>query len=441
MRNIVVLTLLLLFGGCSAGVSGPNDYIDSVQRRAVPIESDADLDRIAAAVPDVRLILIGESTHGTAEFYQKRATITKKLIEQGGISFVAVEGDWASIHRLNTYVKSGVAGEKDDVSTLLEQLTRWPQWMWANREVKEFLEWLQAHNTRLPYAQRIGFYGMDVYGQWESLDLLLMYLREHAGDHFATLNNKAACFTTYGRNEWVYARAAAAGRISCQQELQDLVVYLESERKELASIDDNAYFAALQNAYVVQNAEAFFRLAAQGGPEAWNSRVYHMNDTVNRLLARYGNNSKGVVWAHNTHVGDARATQMVDQGRVNIGKLSRKEYGRDNVYIIGFSTYTGKVMAGSSWGSSAMRMEVPPGMPGSLEDKLNTIGLEKFYLVFNEDDKASTEAFLRPLGHRAIGVVYNPANERGNYVPTVVPQRYDMLIFIRETGTVTPIGD
>ncbi|MBM9538246.1 erythromycin esterase family protein [Desulfobulbus alkaliphilus] len=441
MRNILVLTLLLLFGGCSPGVSGHSDFIDAVQQRAVPIESDADLDRIAAAVPNSRLILIGESTHGTAEFYRKRAEITKRLIERGDISFVAVEGDWAALHRLNTHVKSDLAGEEQDLSVLLEQLTRWPQWMWANEEVKEFLVWLQAHNARLPHAQRIGFYGMDVYGQWESLDMLLLYLREHAGDHFSDLEEKAACFTTYGRNEWVYGRAAAAGRISCRQEIQDLVAYLDSAGEELASLDADAYFAALQNAYVVQNAEAYFRLAVQGGPEAWNSRVSHMNDTVNKLLARYGNDSRGVVWAHNTHVGDARATRMAEQGLVNIGTLSRKEQGRDQVYSIGFSTYTGRVMAGSSWGSPAMRMEVPRGMPGSLEAKLNATGLEKFYLLFDEDDRAPTGAFLKPLGHRAIGVVYNPRNEQGNYVPTVVPERYDMLIFIRETDTVTPLGD
>lgn len=441
MKNILLLTVLLLFAGCKAGISGHSEYIENVQLRAVPIASEADLDRIAVAVPEVRLILIGEATHGTAEFYRKRAEITKRMIERGDISFVAVEGDWASLYRLNAYVKSSPTGQETGVSALLEQLTRWPEWMWANREVEEFLEWLQAYNAQLPDAQRIGFYGMDVYGQWEALDLLLAYLQEHAGDRFEALKRNAECFTTFGRNEWDYARAAAAGRISCQEKLRDIVMYLESEQNRLSSMDDSAYFAALQNAYVVQNAEEYFRLAAKGGPDAWNSRVHHMNDTVNRLLARYGKGSKGVVWAHNTHVGDARATQMAGQGMVNIGKLGRKEHGRDNVYIIGFSTFTGKVMAGSRWGSPALRMDVPHGVPGSLEDKLNMAGPEKFFLIFDENDRLPGGAFLKPLGHRAIGVVYNPGDERGNYVSTVVPERYDMLIFIRETATVTPIDN
>jgi erythromycin esterase len=216
------------------------------------------------------------------------------------------------------------------------------------------------------------------------------------------------------------------------------VELLQSLSRELSGKDAGKFFRAKQNAWVVRNAEDFFRLAVTDNTGSWNSRATHMWETVQRLLDKHGDDSRAIVWAHNTHVGDADATTMRYQDMVNIGRLSRRDLGRDQVFITGFSTYTGRVNAGSNWGSRMERMRVPEGIDGSYENIFAQLGHKQFYLLF--DDKDRNNPLLNEfIGHRAIGVVYNPRQEAGNYVPTILPQRYDALIFIRETNPLQPV--
>jgi erythromycin esterase len=437
--KIVVLLLAAVFmGACRPAAEQVNrgNFVEIMRDRAAPLQQPADLRPLVRAAGNARLVLLGESTHGTSEFYSWRGELSKGLIAGGGISFIVVEGDWAAIYQLNRYVKGDA--EAGTAREILRDFDRWPQWMWANEEVAEFIEWLRAYNRRLTPAARIGFYGMDVYGQWQAMDYLLDYLQAELPDDFQRLRPGVECFAALDRQEWLYARAVAGGYPSCQQAKEEVVAFLQGKGAELAADDADRYFKALQSALVLKGAEEHFRLSVGGGPASWNSRAQHMNDTVNRLLAHYPAPARGIVWAHNTHVGDARATSMREEGMVNIGKLARLQHGREQVFIVGFTTHTGTVMAGRQWGSPMLVMPVPPAMEGSLEQKLQQTGLDSFFVLFRESDRRHPE-LAQPRGHRAIGVTYHPQHEQGNYVPTVLPERYDALVFLRQTRAITPV--
>ena len=279
---------------------------------------------------------------------------------------------------------------------------------------------------------------MDVYGQWEAMDDLLAYAELYFPEHYEAIAEKLACFGRFDRDEWAYARATASGTVSCEEELKALVGLIAELGRKVGVDKRNEHFRAKQNALVVKNAEDFFRLAVRGGSASWNSRAEHMWFSVKRLFDLYGQNSRGIVWAHNTHVGDARATTMASHGMVNIGSLSRQELGGDNVFITGFGTFRGMVNAASQWGSPMQIMNVPGAHNKSIEVALNQVGKPAFLLLFDETDRAHS-LFEQYIGHRAIGVVYNPRNETGNYVPTYFTRRYDSFIFINETNALKPV--
>ena len=429
------LTILILFltSSCLLAEKLP-DYL---KERVIPLRDVSHLDDLIHSAGDKKLVLLGESTHGTSEYYTWRAEISKRLIKEKQFSFIAVEGDWATIYRLNAYVK-GLPESGNSAREIMRSFNRWPVWMWANTETEELVEWLRDYNKDLPENQKIGFYGMDVYGQWDALFDLLEYAENNLPDLYPLLKPRLECFLQYGTDEWQYARAVRAGRSSCEDVLIEVVNLLADLDVTVKENDPKGFFRAKQNALVVKNAEDFFRLAVQGGADSWNSRVSHMNKTVNRLLGYYGPETKGIVWAHNTHIGDSYATSMQQQGMYNIGHLSRRDHGRENVFLIGFTTYTGKVMAGQEWGSRQVIMDIPPGISGSVENIFNGLNHKAFYIIFNENDRLQPR-LTSPLPHRAIGVVYNPRNERGNYVPTILTERYDAFIFFRETKAVTPV--
>ncbi len=435
--TLAILIILLLQCSVSSG-SGTRELIQYFSNKAVPFADAGGLDEIIAAMGERDLVLLGEASHGTSEFYEWRAEITKRLITEKDFSFVAVEGDWASIYRLNEYVK-GRPGAPSSARRVLRRFDRWPEWMWGNTEIEKLAEWMREYNSTLPDDQKVGFYGMDVYGQWEAMDDLLEFTSKNMQRHHRQISRSMECFAGYDRDEWVYARAVVGrGHPSCEGDLEK-VTEIFREMSGLIEGDELEDFRrAKQNAYVVKNAEDFFRLAITDNTASWNSRATHMWETVKRLLRWYGEDSKGIVWAHNTHVGDADATVMRYQNMVNIGKLSREELGKDRVFINGFGTYTGRVNAGSSWGSSMHRMQVPEGIEGSYEYIFGQVGHEQFYLLFDQEDR-SHPALSEFIGHRAIGVVYNPRHEAGNYVPTIMPERYDSFIFIRETSPLRPV--
>lgn len=436
--KLISFILITLFTGCLNGQEKQNvDLAEYITGRAAELKTSDDLDQLIESAGTKKLVMLGESTHGTSEYYFWRSEISKRLIAEKGFSFIVVEGDWASIYRLNKYVKD-LPGALKTASDVVKTFNRWPEWMWANEEIVELAEWLRSFNDELPIEKKIGFYGLDVYGQWDAMQKLIDYAETELPDDYEIIKANLECFLAYGYDEWQYARAVTQRGNSCEPQLNEVVDLLKAKAEVLRTIDKKKYFYAKQNALVVKNAEEYYRLAIRDGTDSWNSRVYHMDYTITRLLDYYGNDSKGIVWAHNTHIGDAGATSMFQQNMVNIGHLKRNELGRENVFLVGFSTYTGNVMAGSQWGARRQVMDIPKGQPGSIEALLNKVEKDSYYLMFTEDDRNNDE-LMQLRGHRAIGVVFNPTFEIRNYVPTILPERYDAFIFFRETKALTPV--
>lgn len=405
--------------------------------KAIKLDDASSLDPLITASGDKKLVLLGEASHGTHEYYIWRDKISRRLIEEHGFNFIAVEGDFASLYKLNQYVKN-IEGSGKSAREVLMQLNRWPTWMWANEEVVALAEWLREYNDSLPQDKKVGFYGMDVYDEWVSKQMVLETIKKIDESSYNYVKLQYNCFNPHKGDSWQYARAVKDGKPDCQAATERVVTYIRNNREILEDLSDDEYFYLLQNAIVVHNAEEFYRESiASKDAVSWNSRVFHMRATVGDLLALYGKNSKGVVWAHNTHIGDASFTSMRNTGEKNIGQLKRESLGKNNVFLIGFSSYKGKVIAGSSWGARMEEMTIPRALRSSVEYKLKKTGLDSFYLIFDEEDRK--EENLKVMGHRAIGVVYNPQFDRRQFVPTIVPLRYDALIFFNETKALQPL--
>jgi erythromycin esterase-like protein len=347
-----------------------------------------------------------------------------------------VEGDWPDCYRVNRSVRLR-DGADEDPRDALDAFARWPTWMWANDDVVDFCRWLRGYNTSRPEEQRAGFYGIDVYSLWDSMQGLVAWLREHEPQHVETAVQALRCFEPFGEDGAEYAFASRFAPTSCEQAAVELLRSLCEQRgREEAATDPEARFSAEQNAAVVVDAERYYRAMVQGSAQSWNVRDVHMVDTLDRLLAHAGD--KAVVWEHNTHIGDARATDMAGAGMTNVGQLLRERHGSDDVVLVGFGGHRGGVVAGESWGAQMRRMPVPPARPGSLEDRLHrALGEDALVVV----PRGHRPAWLHErLDHRAIGVVYRPDRERwGNYVPTVLGERYDAFIHLEETTPLRPL--
>jgi erythromycin esterase-like protein len=403
---------------------------------ASPLRTPADLDPVLDRIGDARIVLLGEASHGTHEYYAWRAALTRRLVEEKGFGFVAVEGDWPECYEVNRCVR-GRPGAAASPREVLHAFDRWPTWMWANEEVVAFAEWLREHNAGRPEDRRVGFYGLDVYSLWSSMRALLDYLREHEPEHLDVALQAVRCFEPFGEDPQDYAYASRLAPQSCETAVLELLARLCSERTAPVDGDDpEARFSAEQNAAVAAGAERYYRAMIGGQAESWNVRDEHMQDTLDRLLDFSG--TKAVVWEHNTHVGDARATDMAGAGMVNVGQLSRERHGTDDVVVVGFGGHRGGVIAAPRWGAQMERMPVPPARRGSLEALLHDELGEDSVLVFPRSDQPS---FLRRrLDHRAIGVVYAPEREAwGNYVPTVLGDRYDAFLWFEQTRPLTPL--
>lgn len=411
-----------------------SEYLSNLSHALSDQES---LHPLLSAIDEQTLVLLGESTHGTSEYYLWRGEISKRLIEEKGYNFIVVEGDWPSFYQINLYVKGLAHQERTAEELLREHFNRWPPWMWANDETAGLVEWLKSYNEERPEGDKVGIYGMDVYSKEESINEVREYLRAQEEERFASIAALYDCFTPYSYDGGNYARAIFRGVADCSEQVRDVVEFLRSNSDELSEECLVSYFNAKQNAIIVKNAEKHYRSAIGRGPESWNYRVLHMEQTVYRLLEHYGSDAKGVVWAHNTHIGDARATPMYDQGSYNIGQLARVNLGRDKVFSVGFGCFKGRVLAGSSWGSAMQTMNIPNAMRTSIEYKLWQVPKRDFLLVFDSGD--IHPELTQPIGHRAIGVVYNPRQEAGNYVPTILPERYDAFIFFEETVPLSPL--
>lgn len=414
------------------------------KEKAHVLQSSASLDALIAAAASKKLVMLGDASHGTHEYYVWRDAISRRLIEEHEFNFIVVEGDFASLYKVNRYVKK-MPDAARSARKVLARLERWPEWMWANEEVVTLIEWLRAHNDKLTPEQRVGFYGMDVYDEGRSRREVLAVLKKHQRDLYREVRKEYSCFSPYKNNSWAYAKAVQQGADSCADaaakvvQLVEQMQLVDQKRKAIPALTDHQYFYVQQNAGVVRSAEKFYRetLVLQD-ESSWNSRVAHMHSTIDRLLTLHGEDAKGIVWAHNTHVGDASYTTMLQSNHQNIGRLARKQWGRDNVFLVGFTTYTGSVLAGSTWGGPMATKQIPPAKSDSLEEKLYRTELEAFYLIFDEEDR-DDDAMLAPVGHREIGAVYNPADDHDQYEPSILPLRYDTLMFFATTRALEPI--
>ncbi len=397
-----------------------------------PLSGPADFDALLARIGDARLVLLGESSHGTPEYYRLREQLTRRLIAEHGFSFVAVEGDWPDCRRVHDAV-TGAPGAADPI-TALHEFARWPTWMWANTEVAVFCKWLHAFNLdRLP-ARRAGFYGLDVYSLWESMQAIAAYVREHDPAGLDAVWDAYRCFEPYAREPQDYALACRFVSTRCEDEVTRLLAQARAQM----SLDGATRFDVWQNAQIVADAERYYRAMLGGGPYSWNVRDMHMADTLDRLLQHHGPSARAVVWAHNTHVGDARATDMAAAGMVNIGQLARERHGRGQVVLVGFGCHRGQVMAAPAWAAPRQIMTMPPARPGSLEDTLHHRLPGPSLLIFPPSDGPAW--LTEVLDHRAVGVVYHPGREAtGNYVPTRLGERYDAFIWYDQTTAVHPL--
>jgi erythromycin esterase-like protein len=413
------------------------ELLATVRSRSRRLHHPTDLDPLLDRIGDARYVLLGEASHGTHEYYTWRAALSRRLIEEKHFSFLAVEGDWPDCYRVNRYVK-GYTDAGDSARDVLHHYERWPTWMWANEEIVELTEWLRGHNASLSPTEQVGFYGLDVYSLWDSLYQVLGYLHKYAPEALPAARRAFACFEPYGADVQEYARATRWVDESCETEVVNLLTQLRRAPAGQAPDDREAHFNAEQNALVVHNAEHYYRTMVRGGPQSWNVRDHHMVLTLERLMRWHGPRSKAIVWAHNTDIGDARFTDMADDGTVNVGQLIREGHTPDDVVLVGFGSYRGRVIAGSEWEAPQQRMEVPPARPDSWEDMLNRAGPADRLLLL--DGLRGDRAWLARLSHRAIGVVYHPTLEHlGNYVPTVLPRRYDAFLFLHETQALRPL--
>ena len=395
---------------------------------------------------NVRFVLLGEASHGTYEFYSWRTEITKRLITENAFSFIAVEGDWPDCYNVNRYVK-GMPNSAKSAYDVLYSFNRWPTWMWANREIVALIEWLKENNQELPDNEKVGFYGLDVYSLWESMEAVIEYLQKVNPAAVKTAIEAYRCFEPYGKSVEEYARATAFVPESCEDEVIDMLITLRSKASKYNSGDlsiREEYFNAEQNAIVAKNAELYYRKMVKGGTETWNIRDTHMMDTLERLMDFYGKESKSIVWAHNTHIGDARETDMANAKMVNLGQLVREYATEKKVALVGFGTYKGTVIAAREWGEQMQRMIVPPAVNNSWDGVIHTLtGGNNTLMIFREHGKGKNkqeQITNDRKGQRAIGVVYNPEYERyGNYVPTVLTRRYDAFVHIDKTHALRPL--
>jgi erythromycin esterase len=414
---------------------GVAQLADRVRGMGHPLRETEDLDPLLDRIGDARCVLLGEASHGTSEYYTWRVRISERLILEKGFSFIAVEGDWPDCYGINRYVR-GYPGSGTSAREVLRVFDRWPTWMWANEEVAGLTEWLRGYNEGLPEDERVGFYGLDVYSLWDSMEAVMKYLERVDPEALETARRAYRCFEPYGEDARKYARATALVPTSCEDEVVDMLSELSSGLSEYRD-DPESRFNAEQNALVVRGAERYYSAMVRADSCSWNVRDRHMAETLQRLMQHHAPNAKSIVWEHNTHIGDARFTDMAEAGMVNVGQLARERLGAEDVVLVGFGSHRGSVIAGVEWGAPMRRMQVPPAREGSWEDVLHRAGEEDKLLIFPGDD---SDGLLEPRGHRAIGVVYEPAYERyGNYVPTILPRRYDAFVYLDEAQALRPL--
>lgn len=409
--------------------------------------ASSDYDPLIQQIGEARFVLIGEASHGTHEFYRERAQITKRLIQERGFTAVAVEADWPDAYRVNRYVR-GASADADAIDSLAG-FKRFPTWMWRNAEVLDFVGWLRTHNDSLANgAKKAGFYGLDLYSLHASIEAVLGYLAKVDPESAKRARYRYSCFDHFGENTQAYGYAAGFGLTeSCENEVVSQLAELRSRAADYASRDGRVaaddFFFAEQNARLVKNAEEYYRSMFRRSVPSWNLRDHHMAETLESLVAyleRQGQPAKLVVWEHNSHLGDARATEMGERGELNVGQLVRERHGSSAV-LIGFSTYAGTVTAASDWDAPAERKRVRPALKDSYEALFHEVGIPRFQISLREKSPM-VSALKEPRLERAIGVIYRPETERqSHYFYARLADQFDALLHFDQTRAVEPLED
>ena len=399
----------------------------------------ADFDDVIEQIGDARVVMLGEASHGTAEYYATRARLTQRLITEKGFNFVAIEGDWPDSYRVNRYVRGGPGTAIES----LEGFKRFPTWMWRNNVTLDFIQWLRNHNDHLPASRpKVGFYGLDVYSLHTSIEEVLRYMRSVDPEGARAAAERYACLDPFKDDTQEYAFSAHYLSTSCEDDVvSNLLALAENRARYVEASSEEAYFAAELNAIAATNAERYYRLMVHGGAVTWNLRDKHMVDVLNRILKHLGPGSKAILWEHNTHIGDFRATYEGQTGHLNVGQLVREQYG-EAAFAVGFGGYQGTVTAASAWDMPAEFKRVPPAREGSYEAIFHQAGLPAFYLGLKRfaPDAMPDGWLYQTRDERAIGVVYHAERERfGNYVPSQLARRYDAYYFFDETLAVEPL--
>jgi erythromycin esterase-like protein len=417
---------------------------EKIREKAVEFAGTSDVaGEILELVGDARFVLIGEASHGTHEFYRYRAEITKKLIAEKGFAAVAVEADFPDAYRVNRYVRG--LGPDRTAEEALSDFERYPLWMWRNADVLDFVGWLRAHNEKLETTDKAGFYGLDLYSLHASIRSVLEYLDKVDPEAAKRARYRYSCFDHYGEDAQHYGYAANHDlENSCEREVITQLVELRKRAAEYANRDGfvarDEYFFAEQNARLVKNAEEYYREMFRGRVSGWNLRDRHMAETLSALAAHLETQKDGakiVVWEHNSHLGDARATDMTERGEWNVGQLVREKYGNEAV-LIGFTTYAGTVTATSNWDEEAQLKKVRPAIENSYELLFHQTGLPRFFLDLR--DSETKELLARPRLERAIGVIYRPETERiSHYFDAYLSEQFDGVVHFDETRAVEPL--
>ncbi len=417
------------------------EIVNAIRRSAHPMVGESrDFDPLLKAVGDSRLVLIGEASHGTHEFYRLRAQITKRLITEKEFTAVAVEADWPDAYRVNLYVR--FEGDDEDAIDALSGFQRFPAWMWRNADVLDFVGWLRNHNQHR-HAHRVGFYGLDLYSLHASMRAVLDFLDKVDSDAARRARSRYACFDAFGEDSQAYGYATSFGLgKSCEDEVIGQWMEMRRRAADLARRDGrvarDAFFFAEQNARLVKNAEQYYRSMFHERVSSWNLRDTHMAETLAALMHHLGATAKVVVWAHNSHLGDARATEMGQRGELNLGQLVRQKYGKEAT-LVGFTTHNGTVTAASGWDAPAERKFVRPALPRSYESLFHQAGIPNFLLHFGKREEL-TMKLREPRLERAIGVIYLPQSERAShYFHAQLPDQFDVILHYDETRAVEPL--
>lgn len=418
-------------------VPADEDLRNAIASSCNPFDSveTVNLEPLLERIGTADIVLIGEASHGTSEFYKMRSRITRELIVKKNFNFVAIEGDWPDAARIDHFVR-----HFDTPPSEWTAFARFPTWMWRNNDVREFVDWLRIHNTDISPGKRVAFHGLDLYSLYSSIRSILKYLDDVDPATAQLARQRYGCLTPWQADPATYGEAALTGSYrSCEREVVLMLTDLATKHREYAEHDGERFLDAVQNARLVANAERYYRVMYYGSRESWNLRDRYMFETLKTLLDFHSPHNKAIIWAHNSHIGDAAATEMSSRGELNIGHLCRKDFA-DRSYSIGFGTDSGTVAAASDWDGPMEVKTVRPSLADSYERLFHECGLPGFMLgLRTSESEPLQQGLLKPRLERAIGVIYRPETElASHYFHAVLPKQFDEYVWIDTTQAVQP---